>query len=196
MTEMGMAISNPYLGERKRGFIGQALPTVQVRLADEDNHPVIDGYPGEIQIKGPNVFMEYWGKPEATSESFTLEGWFKTGDIAVLEEGYYRILGRNSIDIIKSGGYKISALEIEEVLRTHPQIKDCAVVGVPDDEWGEVVAASLILKDLKEIDTVDLSGWLKEKLPTYKIPRKYIFQDDLPRNVMGKVSKNDLKKMM
>jgi malonyl-CoA/methylmalonyl-CoA synthetase len=140
--------------------------------------------------------MEYWGKPEATSESFTLEGWFKTGDIAVLEEGYYRILGRNSIDIIKSGGYKISALEIEEVLRTHPQIKDCAVVGVPDDEWGEVVAASLILKDLKEIDTVDLSGWLKEKLPTYKIPRKYIFQDDLPRNVMGKVSKNDLKKMM
>jgi malonyl-CoA/methylmalonyl-CoA synthetase len=81
-------------------------------------------------------------------------------------------------------------------LRTHPQIKDCAVVGIPDEEWGEVVAASLILKDQKEIDTVELSGWLKERLPTYKIPRKYIFQDDLPRNVMGKVSKNDLKKMM
>jgi malonyl-CoA/methylmalonyl-CoA synthetase len=196
MTEMGMAISNPYRGERKRGFIGQALPDVQVRIADEDSQPVIDGHPGEIQIKGPNLFKEYWGKPEATSESFTSEGWFKTGDIAVFEEGSYRILGRNSVDIIKSGGYKISALEIEEVLRTHPQIKDCAVVGIPDEEWGEVVAASLILKDQKEIDTVELSGWLKERLPTYKIPRKYIFQDDLPRNVMGKVSKNDLKKMM
>jgi malonyl-CoA/methylmalonyl-CoA synthetase len=196
MTEVGMAISNPYRGERKPGFIGQPLPGVRVRLADEDNRPVSEGQAGEIQIKGPNVFIEYWGKPEATRESFTPEGWFKTGDIAIYEEGCYRILGRNSVDIIKSGGYKISALEIEEVLRTHPQIKDCAVVGVPDDEWGELVAASLILKDRKEIDTVELSGWLKEQLPSYKIPRKYIFQDDLPRNVMGKVSKNDLKKLM
>ncbi len=196
MTEVGMAISNPYLGERKPGFIGQPLPGVRVRLADEDDRPVSEGQEGEIQIKGPNVFIEYWRKPEATRESFTPEGWFKTGDIAVYKEGSYKILGRNSLDIIKSGGYKISALEIEEVLRTHPQIKDCAVVGVPDDEWGELVAASLILKDRKEIDTVELSGWLKEKLPTYKIPRKYIFQDDLPRNVMGKVSKNDLKKLI
>jgi malonyl-CoA/methylmalonyl-CoA synthetase len=196
MTEVGMAISNPYHGERKPGFIGQPLPGVRVRLADEENRPVSDGQSGEIQLKGPNVFIEYWGKPDATRESFTPEGWFKTGDIAIYEEGSYRILGRNSVDIIKSGGYKISALEIEEVLRTHPQIKDCAVVGVPDNEWGELVAASLILKDPKEIDTAELSGWLKEKLPSYKIPRKYIFQDDLPRNVMGKVSKNDLKKLM
>lgn len=196
MTEMGMAISNPYIGERKKGYIGKALPGVLVRLADEENNPVPDGHPGEIQIKGPNVFLEYWGKPEITRDSFTREGWFRTGDIAVLEKDYYRILGRKSVDIIKSGGYKISALEIEEVLRTHPLINDCAVVGVPDDEWGEIVAASLILKNVKEIDTVNLSGWLKEKLPTYKIPRKYFVQDDLPRNVMGKVSKNELKKMM
>ena len=87
-------------------------------------------------------------------------------------------------------------MEIEEVLRTHPQIKDCAVIGVSDDEWGEVIAASLVIRDQKEIDTEDLSDWLKDKLPTYKIPRKYIFQEDLPRNVMGKVSKNDLKEMM
>jgi malonyl-CoA/methylmalonyl-CoA synthetase len=196
MTEMGMAISNPYRGERRRGYIGQALPGVQVRLADEEDNPVTDGNPGEIQVKGPNVFLEYWGKPEVTRDSFTREGWFRTGDIAVLENDYYRILGRNSVDIIKSGGYKISALEIEEVLRTHPRIDDCAVVGVPDDEWGEVVAATLVLKDVKQIDTVKLSEWLKEKLPTYKIPRKYLFREDLPRNVMGKVSKNEIKKMM
>jgi malonyl-CoA/methylmalonyl-CoA synthetase len=196
MTEMGMAISNPYRGERRRGYIGQALPGVQVRLADEEDNPVTDGNPGEIQVKGPNVFLEYWGKPEVTRDSFTREGWFRTGDIAVLENDYYRILGRNSVDIIKSGGYKISALEIEEVLRTHPRIDDCAVVGVPDDEWGEVVAATLVLKDVKQIDTVKLSEWLKEKLPTYKIPRKYLFREDLPRNVMGKVSKNEIKKMI
>ena len=196
MTEMGMAISNPYRGERKRGYIGHPLPEVRVRLVDENNQPVSNNLPGEIQIKGPNVFKEYWGNPEATRDAYTSEGWFKTGDIAVFEEGSYRILGRNSVDIIKSGGYKISALEIEEVLRTHPHIKDCAVVGVSDDEWGEVIAASLVIRDQKEIDTEDLSEWLKDKLPTYKIPRKYIFQEDLPRNVMGKVSKNELKEMM
>ena len=103
---------------------------VQIRLCD-DSDLVVDNEPGEIQVKGDNVFLEYWNQPEATRLAFTPDGWFKTGDVAVEEEGYYRILGRNSIDIIKSGGYKISALEIEEVLRTHPSIRDCAVVGVP-----------------------------------------------------------------
>ncbi len=196
MTEMGMAISNPYRGERKRGFIGHPLPKVQVRLADENNQTVTDGSQGEIQIKGPNVFSEYWDKPEATRDSFTSDGWFKTGDVAIFEENSYRMLGRNSVDIIKSGGYKISALEIEEVLRTHPQIKDCAVVGIPDEEWGEIITASLIIKDQAGIDTAKLSGWLKELLPSYKIPRKYVIQEDLPRNVMGKVSKNELKKLI
>ena len=196
MTEMGMAISNPYRGERKRGYIGHPLPKVQVRLADENNQAVSNNHQGEIQIKGPNVFLEYWGKPESTRDSFTSGGWFKTGDIAVFKENSYRILGRNSVDIIKSGGYKISALEIEEVLRTHPQVKDCAVVGIPDDEWGEIIAASLVIKDQEEIDTAHLTSWLKTLLPSYKIPRKYIIQEDLPRNVMGKVSKNDLKKLI
>ncbi|MGB5355557.1 MAG: long-chain fatty acid--CoA ligase, partial [Eudoraea sp.] len=119
---------------------------------------------------------------------------FKSGDIAILDDGSYKILGRNSIDIIKSGGYKISALEIEEVLRTHPKIKDCGVVGIPDDEWGEIVGASLILAS-KDLDIEQLKAWLADKLPAYKTPRKYIIQDDLPRNVMGKVTKNDIKQL-
>jgi malonyl-CoA/methylmalonyl-CoA synthetase len=194
MTEMGMAISNPYVGERKRGFIGQPLAGVSVRLTDEDGNEMSEGTPGEIQVKGPNVFNEYWGKPDATAEAFTSDGWFKTGDVAELEEGSYRILGRNSVDIIKSGGYKISALEIEEVLRTHPNIKDCGVVGVPDDEWGEIIAASLIV-DEKKLDFEELKIWLQDKLPGYKIPRKFMIQDDLPRNVMGKVTKKELAKL-
>lgn len=193
MTEMGMAISNPYRGERRPGYIGQPLDGVTVRLVDEDNQPVAEGVPGEIQIQGPNVFKEYWNRPAATAETF-VDGWFKTGDIAVLENGSYRILGRNSVDIIKSGGYKISALEIEEVLRKHPDIKDCGVVGVPDEEWGEIIAASLILAPGKSMPP-DLQAWLKDKLPNYKMPRKYIIQEDLPRNVMGKVTKKELQKI-
>lgn len=194
MTEMGMAISNPYLGERRPGYIGQPLPNVKVRLVDEKNQLVNPGTPGEIQVKGPNVFKEYWNRPDATQDTFTEDGWFKTGDIAQYEAGSFRILGRNSVDIIKSGGYKISALEIEEVLRKHPAIQDCGVVGVPDLEWGEIVAAGLVTND-QELDYTELKNWLKERLPGYKVPRKYINLEDLPRNVMGKVTKNELKKM-
>jgi malonyl-CoA/methylmalonyl-CoA synthetase len=194
MTEMAMAISNPLNGERKPGYIGQALPNVTIRLADDFENEILDSSQGEIQVKGQNVFHEYWGKPEATKDTFTKDGWFKTGDVAVFEEGAYRILGRNSVDIIKSGGYKISALEIEEVLRRYPGIKDCGVVGIPNDEWGEIIGASLIAKE-SEIDMEALNVWLKEKLPNYKMPRKYIFQEDLPRNVMGKVTKKELQKL-
>lgn len=194
MTEMGMAISNPYKGKRRPGHIGQPLPGVSIRLVDETNALVSVGEPGEIQIKGPNVFKEYWDKPVATHDAFTPDGWFKSGDIALYDIDSYQILGRNSVDIIKSGGYKISALEIEEVLRTHPQIKDCGVVGIPDLEWGEIIGASIILKS-GELPVATLTDWIQEKLPAYKTPKKYIFQEDLPRNVMGKVTKNDLKKL-
>lgn len=194
MTEMGMAISNPYRGERKPGHIGQPLANVTIRIANEANEPMPNGTSGEIQVKGPNIFKEYWQKPEATQKTFTEDGWFKTGDIAVFENSAYRILGRNSVDIIKSGGYKISALEIEEVLRSHPDIKECGIVGIPDDEWGEIIGASLIIaKDSIDLDA--LKKWLKERLPRYQLPRKYIIQDNLPRNVMGKVTKNELKKL-
>ncbi len=194
MTEMGMAISNPYKDQRRPGHIGQPLHGVSIRLADENNKLVPKGEPGEIQIKGPNVFKEYWGKPEATAEAFTSDGWFQSGDIAIFDVDSYQILGRNSVDIIKSGGYKISALEIEEVIRTHPNIADCGVVGIPDLEWGEIIGASIILKD-SPLSSEELTEWIQEKLPAYKTPRKYIFQEDLPRNVMGKVTKNDIKKL-
>tara|TARA_R110001592_G_scaffold48061_1_gene151711 strand:+ start:6270 stop:7748 length:1479 start_codon:yes stop_codon:yes gene_type:complete len=194
MTEMGMAISNPYNGKRRPGHIGQPLHGVSIRLADENNQIVTVGEPGEIQIKGPNVFKEYWGKPKASAEAFTSDGWFHSGDIALFDVDSYQILGRNSVDIIKSGGYKISALEIEEVLRTHPKIKDCGVVGIPDLEWGEIIGVSIVLKS-DELSVEDLTSWIHEKLPAYKTPRKYIFQEELPRNVMGKVTKNDIKKL-
>ena len=192
MTEIGMAISNPLHGERRPGYIGTPLPWVEVRLADDQNNPIFDG-PGEIQVKGDTVFQEYWQKPQATHESF-VEGWFKTGDVAVIEEGYYRILGRNSVDIIKTGGYKVSALEIEEVLRERSDIHDCGVVGIPDEEWGEIIGAGLVASE--DLDLHELQGWLKQRLPNYKMPRIFKILPDLPRNVMGKVTKPDLLKLL
>ena len=194
MTEIGMAISNPYHGERKAGYVGMPLPGVEVKLVDEFLQEVKPGEPGEILVKGKNVFGEYWNKPEATAKEFTLDGWFKTGDVAVVEESYIRIMGRNSVDIIKSGGYKISALEIEEVLRTHTFIDDCAVVGMQDDEWGELIVAALVVND-NTINLDDLNKWLRENMAAYKTPRKYLLVAELPRNAMGKVTKNDIKKL-
>lgn len=191
MTELGMAISNPYRGERRAGHIGQPLPGVAVRLVDEQEHEVRPGEVGEIQVRGANVFSEYWRKKEATQAAFSPGGWFRTGDVAVLDDGYYKILGRSSIDIIKSGGYKISALEIEEVLRTHPHIADCSVVGIDNDEWGELVVAAIIEKS--PVDVQALNGWIRERMPAYKVPRQYRIVTELPRNAMGKVTKNDLK---
>jgi malonyl-CoA/methylmalonyl-CoA synthetase len=194
MTELGMAISNPYIGHRRAGYVGQALEGVSVRLANEQNQTITNDQPGEIQVKGDNVFKEYWQNEKATAETFTVDGWFKTGDVAVLEQGFYKILGRSSIDIIKSGGYKISALEIEEILRTYPNIIDCSVVGIANEEWGELVTAVLIVDD-NLLDTSQLDTWIKQKLPPYKIPRKYIFVEEFPKNAMGKVLKNELKKL-
>lgn len=192
MTEIGMGISNPYVGQRKPGFIGTPLPGVQIRLTNEANIE-IHGEPGEIQVKGKTVFAEYWENPEATASSFTTDGWFKTGDIAEIIDGSFRILGRNSTDIIKSGGYKISALEIEECIRMEKNIIDCSVVGLPDDEWGELIAVALIAERSFELGLMIES--LKNKLPGYKMPRKFKLLSDLPRNTMGKVTKNELKKI-
>lgn len=194
MTEIGMALSNPLHGERRPGFVGTPLPGVEVRLADDLGNDVPEGEPGEIYVRGKNVFLEYWNLPEATREAFTAEGWFKTGDIAVVERGCFRILGRKSVDIIKSGGYKISALEIEEELRSHPAVRDCGVVGIESEEWGEVVAAAVVPRE-SGVDFEELDRWLRGRLPSYKLPRRWAAAEDLPRNAMGKVTKHDLKRL-
>ena len=192
MTEIGMAISNPYYQTRLPGHIGFPLDGVEVKLVDEVYNPISPGESGEIIVRGQNVFTRYWNKPEATKEAFTDEGWFKTGDVAIIENGYYKILGRMSVDIIKSGGYKISALEIEDVLRGHSQIADCCVVGIDDDEWGELVVVAIVPKE-DPVDVEAIEEWIKKELPSYKIPRKFKILKELPRNAMGKVTKTDVK---
>ena len=188
MTEIGMALSNPLRGVRMPGSVGTPLPNVDVRLVGENGQPVVPGTPGEIEVRGPSVFSEYWGKPDATREAFR-EGWFRTGDTAVVENGIYRILGRTNVDILKTGGHKVSALEIEEALRKHPAVAECAVVGVPDPEWGQRVAAAVVLNEGDVLDLLSLRAWAKEFLATHKVPSRLLVLDAFPRNAVGKVMK-------
>lgn len=187
MSEIGMGLSNPLHGERRPGHVGQPLPGMEVRIVDQDGEVVAPGESGQIQVRGDQVFKEYWRQPKATSEAFT-EGWFKTGDEGLLVDGYYRILGRSSVDILKTGGYKVSALEIEDVLREHPQVSDAAVVGVVDPAWGQRICAAIIAAG-QAPDLEEFGLWMRQRLASYKVPRTVRVLPDLPRNAMGKVQK-------
>jgi malonyl-CoA/methylmalonyl-CoA synthetase len=188
MTEIGMALSNPLHGKRVPGSVGTPLPSVEVQLVGENGEPVTAGAPGEVEVRGPSVFAEYWGQPAATRDAFR-DGWFRTGDTAIVEHGVYRILGRTSVDILKTGGHKVSALEIEEALREHPSVAECAVVGVPDAEWGERVGVAVVLVNGCTLDLPSLRVWAKDFLAAHKVPSRFLVLDCLPRNAMGKVTK-------
>lgn len=195
MTEIGMALSNPLRGERRPGAVGVPLPGVDAMLYDEHGGQITEELqPGEIRIRGAAVFREYWQRPEATASAFR-DGWFCTGDVAVLEQGYFRILGRQSVDIIKSGGYKLSALEIEATLLEHPAVRECAVVGLADETWGEAVAAAMVLQPGCQLELPQLKEWCRERLSYYKLPKQLLICEALPRNAMGKVVKPQVQQL-
>ncbi|GJY22015.1 malonate--CoA ligase [Tanacetum coccineum] len=201
MTEFVMAISNPLNGLRKGGTVGKPFPGVQVKiLADDDSNEGV----GELCVKSPSLFKEYWKRPEVTKDSFIEGGYFKTGDaVKVDEDGYYVILGRTNADIMKVGGYKLSALEIEAILLEHPAVSECCVLGLPDKTYGEAVTAIVVPdveikkardNELKPAVTLDeLCSMAKQKLAPYKLPTRLFIWESLPRNAMGKVNKKDLK---
>ncbi|XP_039849176.1 malonate--CoA ligase-like isoform X2 [Panicum virgatum] len=206
MTEFVMALSNPLHGIRKEGTVGKPLPRVEAKIIMDDGTETTTGV-GELCIRSPTLFKEYWKRPEVTSESFIDGGFFKTGDtVTVDEEGYFIILGRTNADIMKVGGYKLSALEIEAVLLEHDAVLECAVLGLPDEAYGEVICAIIVPKeDAKKMVEQDskpaltleaLTNWSKDKLAPYKIPTRLYLWDSLPRNAMGKVNKKELKKLL
>ncbi len=206
MTELGMVLGNPLHGPRLAGHVGVPFPDVETRLVDEAGSTVADDQPGEIQVRGPNVFREYWRKPDATRAAFTSDGFFRTGDVAVRRGNVHRILGRESVDILKTGGFKVSALEIEDVLRTHPAILDCAVVGIADEEWGQRVAVAIELRaspgvgrtggvETPDLTLAELREWGKERLAPYKVPTLLHVAEQLPRNALGKVLKPEVARL-
>ncbi|MBI3509810.1 MAG: AMP-binding protein [Bacteroidetes bacterium] len=189
MTETGMVLSNSLHGKRKAGCVGVQLPGMDVRISGE-------GTEGELEVRGRNLFKEYWNRPEETKKSFTKDGWFRTEDMVVFEDNVFRIAGRLSTDIIKCGGYKISALEIENVLLEHAAIEECSVAGIEDETWGEKIAVALKLQTgEKEFSLEELRAWAKDKLAPYKIPSLLKFVAEIPRNSMGKALKSEVKKL-
>ena len=188
-TEIGMALSQPLAGRRVPGRVGHPLPGVQVKLVD-----------GELRVKGPGVFGGYVGRPEATVACFDELGFFITGDATEYDENLgYRIMGRTSVDIIKHGGYKLSALEIESAVLEHPGVGECAVCGVPDDVYGEIVGCVLAPGPASDgapvsppPDAEELRAFLKDRMASYKAPGVVVVVDAVPRNAMGKVNKRSL----
>ncbi|MFG1669922.1 acyl-CoA synthetase [Streptomyces sp. Y7] len=197
MTETLMNTSVRADGEARAGTVGVPLPGVELRLVEEDGSPITsyDGETvGEIQVRGPNLFTEYLNRPDATEAAFTADGWFRTGDMAVREsDGYVRIVGRKATDLIKSGGYKIGAGEIENALLEHPGVREAAVTGEPDPDLGERIVAWIVPADPQSPPADDeLADHVADRLAPHKRPRKVHHLDALPRNDMGKIMKRAL----
>ncbi|KAM0938566.1 putative oxalate--CoA ligase [Dioscorea sansibarensis] len=207
MTEFVMALAHPLHGNRKGGTVGIPLPRVEVKIITEEKSEKDGPAIGELCVRSPSLFKEYWKQPKVTAESFIDGGFFKTGDtVTVDEDGYYIILGRTSADIMKVGGYKLSALDIEAVLLEHEDLLEVCVLGLPDKDYGEIVCAIVVPqehakkraeKELKPVMTLEeFQSWAKERLAPYKIPTKLVLWDTLPRNAMGKVNKKEIKKLL
>ncbi len=197
MTETGMNLSNPYQGERRVGSVGMPLPGVQARIVNPENDtPLPDGEVGEVQIKGAHVCKGYWRQPEKTSEAFTEDGWLRTGDMGVrAEDGYFTLKGRAK-DLIITGGLNVYPPEVELILMEHPAVSACAVIGCPDEEWGEQVTAVVIPVEGQTFDTDDLSDLCREHLASYKVPRRIIITDSFPQNALGKIQKAKLRESL
>jgi len=194
MTETNMNTSNPYDGERRAGSVGFPLPGVEIRITDpESGATLADGETGMIEVRGPNVFLGYWRKPEKTAEELRDNGFFITGDMGVVDEdGYIHIVGREK-DLIISGGYNIYPKQIETEIDALDGVVESAVFGIPDPDFGEVVAAAVVLEVGAGLGEQALLEALGPRLARFKLPRKVLFVDQLPRNAMGKVQKNVLR---
>ena len=196
MSETVMLSSNPCRpqdGPRVGGTVGKPLPGVGIRVVADDGSSVPTGEVGHIQVHGPNVFKGYWRMPEKTAEEFTADGWFKTGDVGRFDEqGYLTIVGRSK-DLIISGGYNVYPAEIESQLNDADGVAESAVVGVPHADFGEGVIAIVVPRPGARLDESTLLARLKQQIANYKVPKRIFFQDELPRNAMGKVQKNVLR---
>jgi malonyl-CoA/methylmalonyl-CoA synthetase len=195
MTETLMIASVRHDGERRAGYVGPPLPDMEVRVVDEDgaDAPADDATLGDVVVRGPSMFDGYLQEPEATAEAFDAGGWFRTGDIGTFApDGYLRLAGRRSTDLIKSGGYRIGAGEVESALLGFPGVGEAAVLGVPDADLGERIVAWIVPGDGERPDADALIAHVATVLTPHKRPREVRFVESLPRNAMGKVRKRDL----
>lgn len=194
MTEGGMFTSNPYAGERRCGSVGPALTGVTVRVVDDVDEPCATNVPGHIQVRGENVFAGYWRMPEKTVEEFTQDGYFRTGDIGHLDKDGYLFISGRARDLIISGGLNVYPKEIEDVLDALPGVAESAVIGLPHADLGEAVTAVVVASRGAQSSEVDIIAAVRDQLAGFKVPKRVFIVADLPRNAMGKVQKNILRK--
>ncbi|MBD3647208.1 MAG: malonyl-CoA synthase [Pseudomonadales bacterium] len=193
MTETGMNTSNPLGGPRKPGTVGPPLEGVDIRIVDDENTEVKTGEPGNLLVKGDNVFKGYWRMPGKTNEEFTADGFFKTGDMASIDDdGYVSIVGRSK-DMIISGGLNVYPKEVEIVINEIAGVKESAVIGIPDEDFGELVTAIVVPEDSGQVTEKAIISYLKNNLANFKVAKRVHFVEELPRNTMGKVQKNLLR---
>jgi long-chain acyl-CoA synthetase len=193
LTETAPAVTTNALGEEaKADSIGLSLPGVEVRLVDETGEEVEDGDPGEIVIRGPNVFQGYWKRPEETEAAFR-DGWLRTGDIAYRDEDGYLFIVDRSKDLVIVSGFNVYPREVEEALVSHPAVAECAVIGLPDDRTGEAIRALVVRAEGSDATEDDLLEHCRERLARFKLPREIRFVDALPKHVTGKVLRRRLK---
>jgi malonyl-CoA/methylmalonyl-CoA synthetase len=194
MTETGMNTSNPLRGVRRAGTVGFALPGVTVRICDADNRVLGVNEVGALQVRGANVFGGYWKLPEKTAQDFTTDGFFNTGDQALIDkDGYVSIVGRSK-DMVISGGLNVYPKEIELLIDELPGVKESAVIGLPDADFGEVVVAVVVLDEGVMLSAERIRDAVRDRVANFKAPKKVLFIDELPRNAMGKVQKDVLRK--
>ena len=193
MTETGMNTSNPLHGHAKAGTVGRALSGTECQIIDEDGEPVAPGKTGQLLVRGGNVFKGYWRKPAKTLEEFTAAGFFKTGDLASMDEdGYISIVGRSK-DLIITGGLNVYPKEIELKIDSLPDVIESAVIGIPHQDFGEAVTAIVIMEPSGNLSERMIISHLKGSIANFKVPKAVHFIDQLPRNTMGKVQKNLLR---
>jgi malonyl-CoA/methylmalonyl-CoA synthetase len=192
MTEGGMYTSNPYDGDRRCGSVGPALSGVDVCVVDDQGQVCAAGTAGHIQVRGENIFVGYWRMPEKTAEEFTADGYFRTGDIGRLDSDGYLFISGRARDLIISGGLNVYPKEIEDVIDALPGVEESAVIGLPHADLGEAVTA-VVVGSRAAPSEADIIAAVREKLAGFKVPKRVIFVDDLPRNAMGKVQKSVLR---
>jgi long-chain acyl-CoA synthetase len=189
-----IAMGNPFSASRKTGTIGIPFPSTLRRVVDEDGVDVAPGEPGELWVRGPQVFQGYWNNPEATAEALTDDGWLRTGDIVTLDDdGFATIVDRKK-EIIITGGFNVSPSEVERVLREHPGIEDVAVVGMPREQGDEEIVAAVVAPH--GVDTGEVREWAKQRLSRYKVPRRIVVVAELPKSLIGKVLRGQVREQL
>ena len=195
MTESASAVTYNHYHRHVAGSVGETVPGVEVQIRDMNGATLGTGEEGEICIKGPNIMKGYLDNPSETEGAFWPDGWYRSGDVGILDKDGYLFIVDRIKDMIITGGENVYPREVEEVLYMRPEVREAAVIGIPDREWGERVIAFIVAKEGHSLDVPAMKSFLKSRLSPFKVPKEYIAVDELPKNAAGKILKRDLKKM-